>query len=65
MAIAKRCWAISRNGSLVQDHSDYSRPVRTMLFRTKTHATAWLEDNPYWVKLKAKPVKIKVTITEI
>ena len=61
----KNAWAISRNGQYVQDHSDYSRPVRTMLFRTRLHALAWLEDNPYWAKLKAKPVKVKVVISEI
>lgn len=61
----KNCWAISRNGQYVQDHSDHSQPVKTMLFRTRLHAISWLEDNPYWVRLKAKPVRVKVVISEV
>ena len=61
----KLCWAIQWRTSLVSDPNDLSSPVRTLLFRTRLHAIAWLEDNPYWVRLKAKPVKVKVTITQL
>ena len=58
----KQCWAIESRGRLVQDHSDFSKPVRTLLFRTRLHAIYWLEDNPYWVKQKAKPVKVMASV---
>lgn len=59
------CWAIHYVHGFVKDRIDPDSPVNTILFRTRKHALAWLEDNPYWVKLKAQPVKVKVTITEV
>ena len=59
------CWAIHYVHGFVKDRIDPDSPVNTILFRTRKHAESWLEDNPYWVKLKAKPVKVKVTITEV
>lgn len=61
----KECWAIESRGRLVQEQADFSRPVRTLFFRTRLHALYWLEDNPYWVTQKAKPVKVKVTVETI
>lgn len=59
------CWAIHYPHGFVKDSYDPSSPVNTLLFRTRKHAISWLEDNPYWVRLKAQPVKVKVTITEV
>ena len=61
----KLCWALQYQRGFVQDLSYPIQPLKTLLFRTKNHATAWLEDNPYWVKLKATPVRVKVTIEEV
>ena len=61
----KECWAIEHRGRFVQEQGDPSNPVRTLLFRTRLHAIAWLEDNPYWVRLKAKPVRVRVKIEEV
>ena len=58
----KDCWALESRGRFVQDASDFSQPIRTLFFRTRLHALAWLEDNPYWVNQKAKPVKVRVTV---
>ena len=65
MAVKKLCWALQYQRGLVQDKYDYSKPVHTLLFRTRRHAEAWLEENPYWVKLKARAVRVKVTINEV
>ena len=65
MAVKKLCWALQYRHGLVQDKYDYSKPVHTLLFRTRRHATTWLEDNPYWLKMKAQPVRVKVTISEV
>jgi len=61
----KDCWAIKSRYGFVNDTLDASQPIRTALFRTRLHALAWLEDNPYWVKQKAVPVKVKLTIQEV
>lgn len=61
----KVCWAIEHRGTFVTDRRDFSQPVPTALFRTRKHALVWLEDNPYWSRLKAHPVRVKVTITEV
>jgi hypothetical protein len=58
----KECWAIESRGRFVQEEADFSKPVRTLLFRTRLHAIYWLEDNPYWVQQKAKPVKVRVSV---
>lgn len=58
----KDCWGIQWRSNLVSDPSDYSAPVRTLLFKSRRHAEAWLEDNQYWTRLKAKPVKVRVKI---
>ena len=60
----KACWAVQWKGKLVRTSDRYGDPVQTSLFRTRKHALAWLEDNPYWTRLKAQPVRVKVTITE-
>ena len=59
------CWALQYQRGFVQDLSYPIQPLKTLLFRTKNHALAWLEDNPYWVKLKATPVRVKVMIEEV
>ena len=61
----KLCWALQYQRGFVQDLSYPIQPLKTLLFRTRNHATAWLEDNPYWVKLKATPVRVKVMIEEV
>ena len=61
----KVCWALQCQRGFVQDLSYPIQPLKTLLFRTKNHALAWLEDNPYWVKLKATPVRVKVMIEEV
>ena len=61
----KVCWALQYQRGFVQDLSDPTQPLKTLLFRTRNHALAWLEDNPYWVKLKATPVRVKVMIEEV
>jgi len=61
----KLCWALQYQRGFVQDLSDPTQPLKTLLFRTRNHADAWLEDNHYWVKLKAIPVRVKVTIDEV
>ena len=61
----KLCWALQYQRGFVQDLSDPSQPLKTLLFRSRNHALAWLQDNPYWVKLKATPVRVKVTIDEV
>lgn len=61
----KLCWAISHRGAFVTDRNDPHKPVATALFRTRKHALVWLEDNHYWSRLKAEPVRVKVSITEV
>jgi hypothetical protein len=61
----KVCWALQYQRGFVQDLSYPIQPLKTLLFRTRNHALAWLEDNPYWVKLKATPVRVKVMIDEV
>ena len=61
----KLCWALQYQRGFVQDLSDPSQPLKTLLFRTRNHALVWLQDNPYWVKLKATPVRVKVMIEEV
>ena len=61
----KLCWALQYQRGFVQDLSYPIQPLKTLLFRTRNHALAWLQDNPYWVKLKATPVRVKVTIDEV
>jgi hypothetical protein len=58
----KDCWAIAYRGKFVSERLDPSKPVHTALFRTRLHALSWLEDNQYWVRLKAVPVRVKVKI---
>lgn len=60
----KICWAVKTVHGFVQDNYDPYQPVRTIFFRTRKHAKVWLEDNHYWVRLKAEPVKVKVTVAE-
>lgn len=60
----KVCWAVRTRHGFVQDNYDPFQPFRTILFRSRKHAHAWLEDNQYWVRLKAEPVKVKVTVAE-
>ncbi len=61
----KLCWALQYQRGFVQDLSYPIQPLKTLLFRTRNHALAWLQDNPYWVKRKATPVRVKVTIDEV
>jgi hypothetical protein len=61
----KVCWALQYQRGFVQDLSYPIQPLKTLLFRTRNHALVWLEDNPYWVKLKATPVRVKVMIDEV
>ena len=61
----KLCWALQYQRGFVQDLSDPSQPLKTLLFRTRHHAAVWLEDNPYWVNLKAAPVRVKVMVEEV
>jgi len=61
----KLCWALQYQRGFVQDLSDPTQPLKTLLFRTQRHAAAWLEDNPFWVRLKATPVRVKVMIEEV
>lgn len=61
----KECWALEYRHKFVQNAADFSQPVRTLFFRTRLHALAWLEDNRYWVNQKAKPVKVRVTVQEV
>jgi len=61
----KVCWALQYQRGFVQDLSYPIQPLKTLLFRTRHHAAVWLEDNPYWVKLKATPVRVKVMIEEV
>ena len=61
----KFCWAIKVKSGFVTENRDPYQPVRTALFRTRKHALVWLEDNHYWLRMKAHPVRVKVTITEV
>jgi hypothetical protein len=62
----KDCWAVrTRRGFATDNYSDPSNPLKTILFRTRLHAAVWLEENPYWARLGAYPVKVKVSITEV
>jgi hypothetical protein len=61
----KVCWALAYRGTFVTERRDFSQPVPTALFRTRKHALVWLEENPYWSRLKAQPVRVKVTIAEV
>lgn len=61
----KLCWALQYQRGFVQDLSDHTQPLKTLLFRTRNHALVWLQDNPYWVKLKASPVRVKVMVEEV
>lgn len=61
----KICWAIStKRGYATDTYTDPFNPIKTILFRSRLHALVWLEENPYWVKLGAVPVKVKVTVDE-
>lgn len=60
----KQCWAIRTRSGFVTDYHDPDQPIRTMLFKTRKHGQIWLEENLYWLRLKAEVVRVKVTITE-
>lgn len=61
-----RCWAIKNNmGKFVNRSLDekFWEADRTLLFRTRKYAQAWLNSNPYW-NGRATIVKAIVTVRE-
>jgi hypothetical protein len=69
----KLCWAVGCRGKFAGDRywvggtsiPAYDKAVHTALFRKKKAAQVWIEENKHWKNLGAKPVKVKVTITEV
>ncbi len=60
-----QCWAIkSKRGGFVNSQPiNYWEADRTMLFRTRKQAQAWLASNHFWA-LKGDVVKVVMTIRE-
>lgn len=62
----QHCWAIKRKvGGFVLSpiNREYWEADRTMLFRTKKQAEAWLLSNAFW-NPKAYVVRVTITIKE-
>lgn len=54
------CWAVQTSHGLVKDFRDPLQGFKTMTFRTKGLALAWVNSNPAY---RARPVKISITIS--
>jgi hypothetical protein len=69
----KVCWAVGCHGKFAGDRylvgntsiAPYDKAVHTALFTKRKAAQVWIEENQHWKNLGAKPVKVKVTITEV
>ena len=58
----KPMWGVQlRNGNLI--HYQYcDHDLKVALFRNRSRAQAWLDDNPFWRSRSAKVVKVVVKI---
>ena len=63
--IKKLCWAIKTQRGFMKEIVDPCSPLQTALFKSRKHAQSFIEDNPYWIRLKAEVVRVKVTVTEM
>jgi hypothetical protein len=61
----KSCWAIKikRGGFVQAQPREYWEADRTLLFRNKKQAEAWLSSNRFW-NPKGEVVKVNVNIEE-
>ena len=61
----KTAWAIKtkRNYFVNYAPTQFWEADRTMLFRTRRQAQAWLKENQFWA-LKADVVKVTITVKE-
>ena len=60
------CWALQdKRGRYVQhDAVVHFEAMRTVTFRTRKEALAWVKEDRFWHG-RAEPVKVKITIQEI
>lgn len=60
------CWALQdKRGRFVQhDAVVHFEAMRTVTFRSRKEAFAWLAQDRFWLG-KAVPVKVKITVQEI
>ena len=60
----KMLWVLKTRYGYVRD-PHYHSPLGTLFFKTRRAAEDWLTDHPYWVTLKARPVKVMLHLTEL
>lgn len=60
------CWALQdKRGRFVQhDAVVHFEAMRTVTFRSRKEAFAWLAQDRFWLG-KAVPVRVKITVQEI
>ena len=60
------CWALKyKRGRYVQhDAVVHFEAMRTVTFRSRKEALAWLQEDRFWFG-KATPIKVKITVQEV
>lgn len=60
----KLLWALKTRYGYVRD-PHYRSALGTLFFKTRRDSELWLERNPYWVALNARPVRVMVQVAEL
>jgi hypothetical protein len=58
----KPMWAVQLGNKNILNYEYSDCDLKVALFRTKSRAQAWLDDNPFWRSRSAKVVKVVVKI---